>query len=256
MSDALPITFVPGFLSHNGRLSPPEPAVKHVPEWYKGLTKFYKSNEEETLNVQNNIGTDGALVSTKMCMPFFDALTAGYHYVLENDLYVDLDKDGKPIISWDGEVMLVDKRPIVDIVVPDNCHPIHYGWRMNWYYETPPGYSVLITHPMNRYDLPFYVQSGIVESDIWGLPVFTAFFLKRNFTGVIKKGTPLFQIIPFKRDTWEMEVIETEEELNKHELRAENRRSRIYGYYKETTWIRKVFGIKNKKLKEINFDDE
>jgi hypothetical protein len=256
VSDALPITFVPGFLSHNGRLSPPEPAVKHVPEWYKGLTKFYKSNEEETLNVQNNIGTDGALVSTKMCMPFFDALTAGYHYVLENDLYVDLDKDGKPIISWDGEVMLVDKRPIVDIVVPDNCHPIHYGWRMNWYYETPPGYSVLITHPMNRYDLPFYVQSGIVESDIWGLPVFTAFFLKRNFTGVIKKGTPLFQIIPFKRDTWEMEVIETEEELNKHELRAENRRSRIYGYYKETTWIRKVFGIKNKKLKEINFDDE
>jgi hypothetical protein len=170
-------------------------------------------------------------------------------YVLEDDLYVSLDKEGKPSLSWNGPVMLVDKRPIIDIVVPDNCHPIHYGWRMNWYYETPPGYSVLITHPMNRYDLPFYVQSGIVESDIWGLPVFIAFFLKRNFQGVIPKGTPIMQIIPFKRDNWELETIETEQELDRHELMAENRRSMLYGYYKKTAWRKKIFGLFNKGLK-------
>jgi hypothetical protein len=170
-------------------------------------------------------------------------------YVLEDDLYVSLDKNGKPSLSWNGPVMLVDKRPIVDIVVPDNCHPIHYGWRMNWYYETPPGHSVLITHPMNRYDLPFYVQSGIVESDIWGLPVFIAFFLKRNFQGVIPKGTPIMQIIPFKRDNWELETIETEEELDRHELMAENRRSMLYGYYKKTAWRKKIFGLFHKGLK-------
>lgn len=239
----LKIKFVPAFLGSLGRLSPPEPAIKHVPEWYKSLSKFDKSNSDITLDPQNNLGTDGAQVSTKMCMPFLDATTAGYMYVLEDDLHVDLDENGKPILWWDGDVMLVDKRPIIDIVVPDNCHPIHYGWRMNWYYETPPGYSVLITHPMNRYDLPFYVQSGIVESDIWGLPVFIAFFLKRNFRGIIPKGTPLFQIVPFKRDNWEMEVVETEDELEKHELMAENRRSMLYGYYKKTAWRKKIFGV-------------
>lgn len=238
----LKIKFIPSFRQPGHRLSSPEPAIKHVPEWYKSLSKFNKSNDDITLDPQNNLGTDGAQVSTKMCMPFLDATTAGYMYVLEDDLYVDLDKDGKPTLSWKGDVMLVDKRPIIDIVVPDNCHPIHYGWRMNWYYETPPGYSVLITHPMNRYDLPFYVQSGIVESDIWGLPVFIAFFLKRNFRGVIPKGTPIMQIIPFKRDSWELEVIDTDEELDKHELRAENRRSMLYGYYKKTAWRKKFFG--------------
>jgi hypothetical protein len=253
VSDPLQIKFVPSFLGHDGRLSPPEPAVRHIPEWYRSLARFDKSNDDITLGVVNNIGTDGALVSTKMCMPFFDATTAGYHYVLEDDLYVNLNKDGKPVLTWKGDVMLVDTRPIVDLPVPDNCHPIHYGWRMNWFYETPPGYSVLITHPMNRYDLPFYTQSGIVESDIWGLPVFTAFFLKRNFIGVIPKGTPIFQMIPFKRDEWEMEVVENEKELGRHEFMAENRRSMLYGYYKKIAWRKKFFGQKN--VKENSSDE-
>jgi hypothetical protein len=239
----LKIKFFPAFRKPGDRLSQPEPAIRHVPKWYKDLTKFKNSNDQTTLDPENNLGTDGAQVSTKMCMPFLDATTAGYMYVLEDDLYVDLDESGKPTLSWKGENMLVDKRPIVDIVVPDNCHPIHYGWRMNWYYETPPGYSVLITHPMNRYDLPFYVQSGIVESDIWGLPVFIAFFLKRNFRGVIPKGTPIMQIIPFKRDNWELEVIDSDKDLDIHELRAENRRSKLYGYYKKTAWRKKIFGV-------------
>lgn len=241
--EPLKIKYVPAFRDPGDRLTAPQPAIKHVPEWYRSLSKFNKSNDDITLDPENNLGTDGAQVATKMCMPFLDATTAGYMYVLEDDLYVDYADDGRPILSWNGDVMLVDKRPTIELPVPDNCHPIHYGWRMNWYYETPPGYSVLITHPMNRFDLPFYVQSGIVESDIWGLPVFTAFFLKRNFRGVIPKGTPIFQVIPFKRDNWELEVIDTDEELERHEFMAENRRSMLYGYYKKTAWRKKIFGL-------------
>jgi hypothetical protein len=246
----LKIKFTPAFHKPGDRLTSPEPGKKHVPEWYRSLAKFDESNSDITLNPVNHLGSDGAQVSTKMCMPFLDATTAGYMYVLEDDLTVTLNKNGKPSLSWGGDVMLVDKRPILDIVVPDNCHPVHYGWRMNWYYETPPGYSVLITHPMNRYDLPFYVQSGIVESDIWGLPVFIAFFLKRNFQGVIPKGTPIMQIIPFKRDNWELEVVDTEQEINRHELMAENRRSMLYGYYKKSAWRKKIFNVLGKKVSD------
>jgi hypothetical protein len=101
---------------------------------------------------------------------------------------------------------------------------------------------------MNRHDLPFITMSGIVESDIWGLPVFTAFFLKRGFQGIIKKGTPLFQMIPFKRDNWEMELDLSQEKFDEHEFKAENRRSMLYGYYKKTAWRKKLF--RNKGLKE------
>jgi hypothetical protein len=249
------INFIPSFRAPGDRLTAPQPATRHVPEWYRSLAKFEMSNSDKTLNPQNSLGTDGAQVATKMCMPFFDAMTAGYQYVLEDDLYVDLDENGVPVLSWKGDVMIVDSRPTIEVPVPDNCHPIHYGWRMNWYYETPPGYSVLITQPMNRHDLPFYTLSGIVESDIWGLPVFTAFFLKRNFRGVIPKGTPIFQMIPFKREDWESKVIDTDDELDKHELMAENRRSMLYGYYKKIAWRKKNFGIFNKKSPEVSHDD-
>lgn len=241
MQGPLRISFTPAFREPGEMLTAPIPAYKNVPEWYRALAKFKDSNDDITLDPQNNLGTDGAQVSTKMCMPFLDATTAGYHYVLEDDLHVEIDTDGKPILSWAGDVMLVDKRPIIDLPVPNNCHPIHYGWRMNWYYETPPGYSVLITHPMNRYDLPFYVQSGIVDSDIWGLPVFITFFLQKDFQGTIPKGTPIMQIVPFKRDNWELAVEDTQEALDKHEFMAENRRSMLYGYYKKTAWRKKLF---------------
>ncbi len=247
MSDFLEIKFVPTRKNDDGMLVPPEPAIRHVPEWYKSLAKHDKSNSEKTLHPVNHIGTDGAVVATKQCPPFLDAMTAGYHFVLEDDLHVDIDDNGKPVLWWKGDLMILDQRPTIELPVPNNCHPIHYGFKMNWYYETPPGYSVLITHPMNRYDLPFIVQSGIVESDIWGLPVFVAFFLNRNFRGVIPKGTPIFQMIPFKRDNWEMVVDNSEEELERHDFAAEKRRTKIHGYYKWFAWRKKVFRVKGKK---------
>ena len=34
-----------------------------------------------------------------------------------------------------------------------------------WTIETPPGYSMLITHPFNRPDLPFTTLTGLVDCD-------------------------------------------------------------------------------------------
>lgn len=222
-------------------MMPPEPTMLHIPEWYRGLSRYYTSNSDMDLNPINFIGTDGSISSTKMCMPYFDALTMGYVYVLKNDVYVDMDPSGKPIITWSGHGLPVDQRTMIDVPIPDNCHPVHFGWRMDWYYETPPGYSVMITHPMNRHDLPFYTLSGIVDADNWGLPVFVSFFLKRNFRGMIPRGTPIFQMIPFKRDDWELDVVTDPEELNKYELRAEKRRTDLFSHYKKSAWVRKIF---------------
>jgi hypothetical protein len=175
------------------------------------------------------------------CIPFFDALTCGYYYLLEDDLFVDLNKDGFPTLTWKGEVMLIDKRPTLEVPIPGDCHQLHFGFRMNWFYKTPPGYSVLVTHPMNRYDLPFYTLSGIVDSDIWGLPVFFSFFLKRNFIGVIPKGTPIMQYIPFKRDNWELELDYNSETIEEEQFKAEKRRTMVTGYYKKDIWQKKGF---------------
>ena len=131
MKNFLKIKFIPTYPRYDD-LTVPEPASRHVPEWYVSLAKYESSNSEKRLFPKNAVGTDAAAVFTKMCPPFLDALTAGYVYVLEDDLHVELDEEGKPKLSWGIDRLLVDKRPKIDLPVPDNCHPIHFGWRMNW----------------------------------------------------------------------------------------------------------------------------
>jgi hypothetical protein len=54
----------------------------------------------------------------------------------------------------------------------------------------------------------------------------------------------------FRSDNWEMSVDKSDEELDKHELMAENRRSMLYGYYKKTAWRKKIFGVFGQGLKK------
>ena len=241
MSDPQKISFIPSLENFKDVYTAPVPAITMVPEWYKSLTLYGDTNDIKNLNPVNHVGTDGTLVDTKKCMPMFDALTSGYYYLLEDDLHVSLNDEGFPTLTWKGDVMLVDKRPTLQIPVPGNCHQLHFGFRMNWFYRTPPGHSVLVTHPMNRYDLPFYTLSGMVDSDIWGLPVFFSFFLKRDFIGTIPKGTPIMQFIPFKRDEWEIEIKTDKKSIEEEEFKAEKRRTMVTGYYKEDVWQKKEY---------------
>ena len=106
------IKFLPSDINmyNNLNVLPPDPAIKHIPEWYKDLAQHYNTNKLEFLNPVNDRGTDGANVSTKMCYPFRDAMTAGYMYRLTEDLHVSLAPDGKPYISWENEdFLMLDK---------------------------------------------------------------------------------------------------------------------------------------------------
>jgi hypothetical protein len=78
---------------------------------------------------------------------------------------------------------------------------------VNWTIKTPPGYSCLVTHPFGYNNLPFHSFSGIVDSDRFHADINTPFTLKKNFSGVIPKGTPMMQIIPFKRENWESKIL-------------------------------------------------
>jgi hypothetical protein len=233
------LTFIPSGDPNN--LISPEPSYKKIPQWYRDLAKHFTSNDLENLDPVNDRGGDGSNVSTKLCLPFQDAMSLGYMYLLEDDLSVELAKDGKPSLSWEKNFMMVDKRPNVDMAIPDDVHPIQFGIKMQWFYETPKDYSLLLTMPINRPDLPFWIPSGIVDSDIWGLPAFIPFFIKRNFEGVIPSGTPIIQMIPIKREPWNLVIDDSFDGLEKHNLRSENRRSDITAHYRKFAWRKKQY---------------
>jgi hypothetical protein len=110
--------------------------------------------------------------------------------------------------------------------------------------KLPKGWSALITSPNNRFDLPFRATTGIVDSDLfYGMSAGQGgnypFYLNKGFEGIIPVGTPMYQIIPFKRENWKSTQLKYDEEdaIKKH---TNIRRHFVSGYKKEY-WQKKTF---------------
>lgn len=148
-------------------------------------------------------------VTAKRCFPLLDGITAGYIVTLWADILVSLDANGRPNIQWATSEPVVDgwhPDQVAGFDIPDDCHNMVFKYLHGWFIKTPPGYSVYITHPVGYQNLPFRTLTGVVDTDSLVTTANSPFMLKKGFEGIIEKGTPMFQVIPVKRDSWESEV--------------------------------------------------
>src|SRR3546814_15744597 len=68
------------------------------------------------------------------------------------------------------------------------------------------GWSLLYTHPLNRFDLPYRTITGLVDNDRYH-DVFThipALWTDPDFVGTLPAGTPIAQSVPIRRPTLEL----------------------------------------------------
>jgi hypothetical protein len=179
----------------------PVPAVLGLPDWFKAMP----ANAFSTVLQMEQM-------TVKKCPPFIDAMTYGFLFLLATDVRVE---DGA--FTWDfanpgGASARYTRSPIS---FHDNAQvagtPLfdddRFVLKFNnfWTIETPPGYSVLITHPVNRPDLPFTTLTGLVDCDRFRDTFinFPARWHDTNFSGVLLKGTPVAQCLPIRRDIWQ-----------------------------------------------------
>lgn len=188
----------------------PQPAHKFVPDWYKNL-ESYMSGEKKP------IGDGHTTATAKRCMPLFDAITSGYILVSPADVYVS-SKDGNPWFEWSGyDLIAFHPKEQAPNHPNNNGHNAYPKWVNYWGIETPKGYSTLFVQPFHR-ESPFTILPGIVDTDKYFAPVNFPFVLNDvKFEGLIPAGTPIAQVIPFKRESWEMEFgsnLEYEKQLD------------------------------------------
>ena len=96
---------------------------------------------------------------------------------------------------------------------------------------------------MHRESL-FTILEGIVDTDKYWNPVFFPFVMKdKTWEGRIPKGTPMCQVIPFKRDEWKMNLKpEFENSYKKEEVsKIANMVGHGIDIYKKNWWTRKHF---------------
>lgn len=214
------IKFISSVPEYN--IEKPLPASRITPEWYRKMPGVAEKTE-----------------TVKKCIPVLDALTAGYVITLPTDVYYDEQKNS----FWSDSPFKLnsDHHEVqtqgVEIDPEFDTKP--HKWLNLWEIRTPKGYSCLFIHPLNRSDLPFKSFTGIVDTDRHPLIINFPFVMRKGFSGRIPKGTPIIQIIPFKREGWEAEIIDDQKYT--HDYRSYEVDAPPYGWYKRNWWVRKNY---------------
>jgi hypothetical protein len=185
--------------------TPPVPAKTVLPEWYKEIPPYI--DKAKKLSYPMNFTTHNTTI--KRCVPFLDALSSGYMFTLDDDVFVE-HINNEPNMRWKTDAEMITWHTVNQfpgLPIPDEYFYMVAKWHNEWMIQTPKGYSAVFSHPMNRIDLPFYTLSGIVDTDKHPVPVQFPFILKKNFEGIIKAGTPLAHITLVKREEWKSQVM-------------------------------------------------
>lgn len=216
------------------------PASQCIPEWYKNMPLKIQNNDFELINE-----TDGSVsrnITIKGCAPFLDGLTSGYMAVTTTELQI-----AKPL-----DVILFSWRP-AEKLISTHSHsqaPLLpeiqgskdvFKWEIHSRIQTPKGYSCLFTHPFNRHDLPFRTFTGVVETDSYPLPTLFPFQISADIKEpiIIPVGTPVAQILPFRRDAWDRELLGFDD-LERKKSYAQFL-SKIVRSYKNQWWVKKTY---------------
>jgi hypothetical protein len=214
-------------------LGKPSPIKNFIPEWYRKAETEYSIPNGETAP------------GLKKCIPYLDTMMSGYAILTPIDIFVGKNEDGSLKIEWNGPPSLggfIGERPKelgATMPRPAGHHPNHLVWKGHWGIKTPRGWSLLMTHPLNRFDLPFTTTSGIIDSDKFSASGNIPFFIKEDFIGVIPAGTPIAQLIPIKRASWKGVSdagLRDLEQIQGTLVRKADRWS-----YKKLLWIRKEY---------------
>lgn len=219
----------------------PIPAKKNLPTWYKEMNSYEGGKKEPS-------GEGVTSATVKRCVPFFDAIIAGYILLTPADIWVSQKPSEKnpmeiqPYYEWAG-FGLLEFHPIVQAPTHPkrNGHNVSYPKFINpWAIKTPKGYSSLFTQPMHR-ESPFTILDGIVDTDNYFAPVNFPFVLNDiKFEGLIPAGTPFAQVIPFKREKWQLKI-GNKKDYKEQQKNNSKLRTRFFDSYRNQFWDKKEY---------------
>jgi hypothetical protein len=174
-----------------GVIAEPVPAKQAMPEWFRKLPPVTASE----------VSVDDTGLTVKRCMPFLDALATGWIIPLAATVRLEIADGGRTVeAGWRFDRTMVSNHGEHQVRgAPFEPRPplkFHNFWTI----RTPPGWSCLFLPPLNRPHPVFEVLAGVVDTDRYrGLIHFPFIATAPDGLHVIEKGTPIVQVLPFRR---------------------------------------------------------
>jgi hypothetical protein len=203
-------------------IPPPFPASQHMPEWFKNLPADWEQG--------------GTL---KRCPPFLTAMGAGYLIPAPADTLLRVTESGE--FRESGKYSLFSGHFPQQFAGAPFAGARVLKFDNPWIIVTPPEYVCLITGPVNRFEMPFVPLTGIVETGTYykqvKLPTICLLGPGKSF--LLRRGTPMIQVIPIRREEWTHEAAVLNREHNNEQQALFDANPHAY---KENYWKRLLFG--------------
>jgi hypothetical protein len=212
---------------------PPKPTSKYTAEWYK--------KQPGQIDEKSSMANGVVFTTIKKCMPIFDMMTAGYVLAAPCDIFIDATDPNKLVYSV-PQAMKQFQGDLFASHSPDQYseYPLDRSKYHKdiirllpfWAVKTEKGTSSMFIQPQHGDDTPLTAFSAIVDTDTFMSDGHFSFLVEKDFKGIIKQGTPLLQVVPFRREAWSSEVVELEESENEFKKQRLSLRSTFLNAYK------------------------
>ena len=219
----------------------PYPAVKQLPKWFTDAKPY---EDIAGYPQDGKLHFRGTLANStfKKCTPMLDSLSAGYIIPLWADVMIEQNGQGaEPYWKTLNNIFELHGESSRQIPAPAGYDQVVYKFRNCWIPQTPKGYSCLIVSPVGYNDLPFKAIPAVVDTDKSTLELVFPMWVKTGFEGIIEKGTPMVQIIPFKRDNWDSTFDYYEDGEYHTIIQEKNFNSTMIGHYLKNHHSKKKF---------------
>ncbi|WP_026615676.1 DUF6065 family protein [Ensifer aridi] len=176
----------------SGVIAPPVPAKAVLPDWFRKLPAV----DQAHLSTTNNG------LTVKRCMPFLDAMTTGWILPIAATVRLEIKDNGRSVeAGWEFDRVMVSNHGAHQVAGNPREPAPPCKFHNYWSIRTPPGWSCLFLPPLNRPGQPFECVAGIVDTDTYAAHIHFPFFATApDGLYSVEKGTPLVQVIPFRRD--------------------------------------------------------
>ena len=194
-----------------GVIAEPVPAKTVLPSWFRRIQAVDKAEQSATNNA----------LTIKRCMPFLDAMTTGWVLPLAADVRLVIRDEGRTVdAGWEFDKVMVSPHGMYQVKGYDFGDRPPMKFHNYWTIRTPPGWSCLFTPLLNRSNPSFEILSGVVDTDTYhSLVNFPFVATAPDGLVALAKGTPLVQVIPFRRKDAEISASIRSETLREAESR-------------------------------------
>jgi hypothetical protein len=194
-----------------GIIPAPVRAKTALPDWFRKLPAV----------TADRVSPSDSGLTVKRCMPFLDAMASGWVIGLAGTVRMEILDGGQTVnCGWDFDRTLVSNHANHQVAGNPRDPMPPCKFHNYWTIVTPPGWSCLFVPPLNRPNGIFEVVAGVVDTDTYQSEIHFPFFATgEDGLHVVERGTPLVQVIPFRRETTDLSADIRSESVQEAETR-------------------------------------